>query len=567
MISKIKLLVLRHKFLVAILLLAALLRLWSLSANPPHLTNDEAALGYNAYSILKTGRDEHGQLLPLVFKSFGDWKPGLYVYLTVPFMAALGLTEPAVRLPGALLGVLGVWLVYLVVLQLFGDKKLGIDGKKLAITASFFLAISPWHVQFSRGAWEAQVSLTLVLAGTYLFLRAVKDKPQWIDWSAVLFATTLLVYQGAKLSSLIVVGLLALFYRKEFLAIPRGKISLAILAGLVVSLPILFSIFSGKVGRLEVYSIFSYPRRQEDTQAFLSQAGETTSSPTFFLYHSQPLEFTRAILGRWLNHYSPSFLLFKGDGNPRHGVPHAGKVLILDGILLSLGLVVLSRFGKHPAALFLWGWLLLSPLPSALSRDEVNSVRSLNMVAPLVIIISLGALLLWEQIRKRLGKFFPLAFVFLSLLYFGNYLYWLDQYWVHNPKANSQEWQYGYKQLVQEINNQKENYEKVVVQQSYAQPYIFFLFYDKYPPGQYQKMAKEVFIPSKFGDVGLVSGAAGIEFREVNWAQDKRTSGLLIATPPEKIPTEDRGSPSDFSYYREVKYLDGRTAFVIIGIK
>src|SRR3990167_9272644 len=104
--------------LVVILTIAAILRLWNLDTNPPHLYSDEAAIGYNAYSILKTGRDEHGEFLPIVFKSFGDWKPGLYVYLTVPFVAVLGLNEWAARLPGALSGVLAVLLVYLVVGEL-----------------------------------------------------------------------------------------------------------------------------------------------------------------------------------------------------------------------------------------------------------------------------------------------------------------------------------------------------------------------------------------------------------------------------------------------------------------
>jgi 4-amino-4-deoxy-L-arabinose transferase-like glycosyltransferase len=96
-------------------LVAAFLRLWYLGVNPPHLTPDEASLGYNAYSILKTGRDEYGEILPIIFKSFGDYKPGLYVYATVPFVALFGLTEFAVRLPSAIAGVAAVWLLYLII--------------------------------------------------------------------------------------------------------------------------------------------------------------------------------------------------------------------------------------------------------------------------------------------------------------------------------------------------------------------------------------------------------------------------------------------------------------------
>ena len=77
--------------LIGIIILAALLRLWHLDMNPPHLTPDEASLGYNAYSILKTGKDEYGTFMPIIFKSFGDYKPGLYVYAAVPFVAVFGI--------------------------------------------------------------------------------------------------------------------------------------------------------------------------------------------------------------------------------------------------------------------------------------------------------------------------------------------------------------------------------------------------------------------------------------------------------------------------------------------
>ena len=104
-----------HNSIFPILILAAILRIWQLGSLPPSLTPDEAALGYNAYSILKTGRDEYGKLLPVIFKSFGDYKPGFYIYTTVPFIAIFGLTEFAVRLPSAIAGVIAVWLMYLIV--------------------------------------------------------------------------------------------------------------------------------------------------------------------------------------------------------------------------------------------------------------------------------------------------------------------------------------------------------------------------------------------------------------------------------------------------------------------
>ncbi|PJC80059.1 hypothetical protein CO009_02840, partial [Candidatus Shapirobacteria bacterium CG_4_8_14_3_um_filter_35_11] len=61
--------------LILIILLAVALRFWNINSLPS-LNPDEAALGYNAYSLLLTGKDEHGQAWPIHFKSFGDYKPG-----------------------------------------------------------------------------------------------------------------------------------------------------------------------------------------------------------------------------------------------------------------------------------------------------------------------------------------------------------------------------------------------------------------------------------------------------------------------------------------------------------
>jgi len=135
-----------NKIILLILILAGLFRLWHLGMVPPALTPDEASLGYNAYSILKTGSDEYGKFLPIIFKSFGDYKPGLYVYLVIPSIAILGLNEFSTRLPSAIFGILSVYLIYLICNKVF-DKKIGIFAAAVA-------AFNPYLIYFSRGAWR-----------------------------------------------------------------------------------------------------------------------------------------------------------------------------------------------------------------------------------------------------------------------------------------------------------------------------------------------------------------------------------------------------------------------------
>ena len=141
--------------LIGILIGAGVLRLAWLAKYPSGFTPDEAAFGYNAYSLLKTGRDEWGTTWWKLFfynmRSFGDYKLPLYSYLAVPTVAWLGLSELSVRLPGAVLGTMSVIGVYYLAAELF--------TKRIGILAALLLAISPWHIQLSRGAFEANLKL------------------------------------------------------------------------------------------------------------------------------------------------------------------------------------------------------------------------------------------------------------------------------------------------------------------------------------------------------------------------------------------------------------------------
>src|SRR3989344_8867341 len=109
--------------LLAIISLAVVLRFYKLGQNPPGLYWDETVFGYDAYSLLKTGKDHHGVTLPLFFESFGDWKLPVYHYLLVPSIAVFGLNEFAVRSPSAFLGTLTVPLLYFLVKKLFSNGK------------------------------------------------------------------------------------------------------------------------------------------------------------------------------------------------------------------------------------------------------------------------------------------------------------------------------------------------------------------------------------------------------------------------------------------------------------
>lgn len=554
--------------LLIALAIAIFLRLYKLDSIPPHLSPDEASIGYNAYSILKTGRDEYGKFLPIIFKSFGDYKPGLYVYLTVPFVATLGLNEFSVRLPSALAGILSVYLIYLITRSLFTEHR------SLPAISAFIASTNPWLIFFSRGAWEANVSLNLTLAGIYFFLKSLKVA-RYLIYSSLFFSLTLITYQGAKLSTGIVLAILALLYWKEIFKFNKKILIGSFLIGFFVSIPIILSIFQGKAERLKVFSIFSYPRPKEYLQKFLDQGGEKVGGLNYYLFHSETLNFKRGVLGRWFNHFSGRFLFFEGDWqNPRHSVPNHGVLLLSDLILLAFVFLALVRYGFSKESLFIGFWLILAPLPAALSRDQVHAVRSMNMVFPLVIVLSFGLSSIIERIKTYSKPIIHYClFIILLLVYAGSYIYFLDAYFVHMPKHNSDLWNYGYKQAVKTITPIQNNYRSIKVSQSFAQPYIYFLFYSGdgysqgYDPAKYQKQAKLVESEYK-GDVGYVEHLENICFCEINWSTDSQEKNSLVIADPIKLSPEMYQDQKLYAVIKEIKYLNGKdTVFRIVEVK
>jgi len=247
--------------LVCILFLAFILRFYKLGQNPPSLTWDETAIGYNAYSILKTGRDEHGRFLPInYFTSFGDYKPPISVYLTIPSVAIFGLNEFSTRFPSAFLGTLTVLITYFLVKKMFNkdsgvtkfislsNKGQSLKTKRTVLKkesnrlksvisnllnleprtsslepaiASLLLAISPWHILSSRAGFEANIATFFIVLGAYFFIKAIKNKGWLLLLSAFCFLLSIYTFNTPRLFVPIFLFGLSIIYRKKLFQIKK----------------------------------------------------------------------------------------------------------------------------------------------------------------------------------------------------------------------------------------------------------------------------------------------------------------------------------------------------------
>lgn len=540
--------------LIVITLLGSVLRLYKLGENPPGLTWDEAALGYNAFSLLHTARDEYGKFLPLTLQSFGDYKPALYAYAAIPPVAVFGLNEFAVRFPSAVFGIIAIILTFFITRRM-------LENEWLAVVCAFVVAFSPWHMQFSRGGWEANMALTLILFGLLFLLKGL-EKPPWFIGAVSFFSLSLYTYQSSRLFVPLFVVAFLVIYRRQLFPLRAWHIA-TIALGLLLVIPFLFTIANQKArSRLSVQSLFSYSRPDAETAALTSVDNVSSSSATFRLFHSQKELWGRAIIERELMYLSPSYLFVTGDQSLRHRPPNVAHGYWIDIPFYLLGFYVLARSNLRHKSLLI-AWLLLAPLPAVLSRDSTTALRSLQLVFAVDVLIALGLWLAWQKIK--LWRYAWLLIACFTIIFLYNFLFYLDSYYVHMPKRNSEYWLTGYKQVIERISKTYNYFDQVVFTTDYNEPYIFVLFYLGIDPHVFQNQAK--LSQTRGIDVGEVERFNNFTFRHIYWPDDRSKPKTLFIGTEEELPEKDIVSEPRAQLLDTVRFANGRVAFKIVETK
>src|SRR5258708_18598353 len=221
--------------LILVLIFALILRIWQLDKVPVSLFGDEVDIGYQAYSLLKTGKDYSGNFLPLHLKSLADVKSPIYAYSIIPTVAIFGISPFGVRLPAVFFGVLGVYLLYLLVNLLFRNKK-------IALISALLLAICPWGIHYSRWGFEGMEMLALYMAGLYCFFKSF-DNSKWLIPSAVLFGLTSATYHSAKVFLPITLIALAVIYFTKIKRFSKKYLFISSIFFITLVIPIIISTF------------------------------------------------------------------------------------------------------------------------------------------------------------------------------------------------------------------------------------------------------------------------------------------------------------------------------------
>ena len=457
---------------IGIVIFAFLVRFWALGSVPLGFHEDEAAFGYNAYSLLMTGRDEYGVKYPLIMKSFSDYKGAVYSYITVPFIAAFGLNEWSVRAPSAFFGVLFVILTYLFVYKISRNFELAIISMALA-------AISPTGILLSRIQSDPIVSISLFYLSLYLWLVWVQQRKAFL-LAGILTCIFLSFFTNTvtRIFSIPILLLLALFYWKQWdAAVRKGYILVVFFT--VTHLTYLTIFSSG--ARLTQVSVFS----KADVQLLLEEEirEDTVQGVPYALLrgaHNKITAYGRYLLKNYTDYLSFDFLFYQAKQPQREQIPGVGIMLLIELPFLLAGIYSVIRF-KQTYGLFSILWVLLVPLVVSFASDETPNIhRFFLALLPIHILVASG--IVFARRNFLIQK--PAILITLTIFLFSlNEMYYLHQLFIHQPVHSSMYRQAERKELALSIKPYYATYD-VIVSQKILEHILFFW---KYDPEIYQQ--------------------------------------------------------------------------------
>ncbi len=482
-------------FLAVIFVLGTFLRFYHLEQSPPGFYVDEAAIGYNAYSILKTGKDEYGKTFPIFFRSFGDYKMPLYIYLSVLPTALFGLSVFSARFISALCGSLSLLLVYFLVRELFPKKA---DRLGLLVTAG--LAFSPLPVFFSRMALEVSLALFCLLLALFLQLKSFAKKSDGLLVLSVLaYALSAYTYHTERFLAPVIffsVSLILFWHSRSI----GKKYWLKMIISCLLLAVLLFPqirLFNSAAGQARLKSLGS-------------QEG------TFKNYLSQ-----------YLAYFSPRNLFFNPDPDRQRSFPELSVFYPWMCLPFLLGLYLLfKRRGEGVGKSITILLLILSPLPASLARDPFSSFRAYPLVFPLILVIAFGLEAIYDRFRQKMA-FFILGFIVIlaSLADLSRNAF------VLLPQERFNDWSYGYSSLAEKLPGG--SYGKVLIDDPIGTSYIEVLFFLRYPPAKFQEEQLPVDLKNYYQIQNWPGTFAWDKFavRTIIWRKDIYADQLIVAKP------------------------------------
>lgn len=465
-----------------------LLRFVQIDKVPPGFDWDERSHAYNALSIVQIGKDEWGKSFPFIFTAFGDNKLPLYTYLTAFFVKIFGLNIISSKLTAILCGTLSILIVYLIFKELF-------ENQEAALLAALFMVFSPHSLFFSRIALEPILANLFIIVGLFFAIRFFKKKL----WPYFFLATTFFVASLFTYHLAIIITPILLFFMFLF-AFPNFKkttrlIIFYLFMFFIASFFIISQYGSESVLKFKTAGLFGQKKgtvmeidefRDHDKNSLVSR-----------ILHNKPTFFSLALAGNYFAHFSFDYLVnFRVTNSTQQSYFPPIFIVMLPFYYLGLISLVNDLFSKKDPKeklikLFFLIWVLVSPIPSAITESAPDSRRALGSLGSWEILTSYGLLMVFLRIKKDSLK--RLFFIIFTVLYLTSVVLFLNNFFLIFP--NEYDYAYAFKEnkIAQLIKRNYSQYDLFIYSRIVAnQPQIFALTALNYPPEKYIKEKKWV---------------------------------------------------------------------------
>ncbi len=524
--------------LIVILIFGFLLRIYNLSTYPVGFTPDEASYGYDAYSLLNTGKDQWGQTLPITLRSFGDFKQPLYAYLAIPTVAIFGLNEFATRLPNAVVGTLAILATYLLARKLFDTK--------VALFSAVLIAISPWHVSLSRGAFEANLTTFFLPFGIWSYMQGIKER-RYMIFSVLAFGLNLFSYHSARFVTPIIVLILIFITRQELGSVRKviKNYRLPLVIALIFTILVVLSILGGAGTRGGDIAIFN-PTGGWGSTADRRFEAINLGLPDIFsrLFSNKFTYILGQFITSYISYFSSQFLFTQGAGESTYGmIPGRGVVYLFEIFFLITVLISLKKsINKTPIKLLIL-WILISPIVAAFTKGPGFAAnRTAVMMPALQILSAYGGVLLFQFLQSKYIKSVKILSSIYAIVILIFFIGFLEDYFYHAPIHGAQSMLYGRGEAIKKVYELQNNYSSVIISRQLSEPQMYLAFYTKWDPVDFQKQSQKWLgyerLEHPFVDQLGEYNLGKYIFKNIDYSKDSEILNVLMLGKSSEFPKD-----------------------------
>ena len=382
--------------LILILILAFTIRIYNINTLPKGLWYEEAVIIWEAKSLI-------GNLNRILEYSEYMNISNLYL-LPTSFLIELFDTSVSIgRIQSIFISLISIIFMFLFVRLIFGNK--------IALMSSLLIATMRWELIWSRISLPVIILPLLLLLASWMLFRTLKNnKP--LDYSVLGGVLGLGVWFNFSFCIFSIAIFLYLFiYSRQLLDFKWYKY-----------LEKVMFVFFG-------FLIISAP---EILNTFVSGKGILINITNDYKFNNFDIYEVIYQIMRNIFDYLTMFN-YLGDSNPRHNIPNSPMLDFASGVFLIMGLSVCLANYKDIRFKFLLIWLFVMLLPGILdiSGDTPNSMKTIGVIPPIIIIITLGihtfwifsSIVPWKFIRRKINYLFGLVVIFIIFSNMYSYFY------------------------------------------------------------------------------------------------------------------------------------------------